>query len=139
MGETPPPPFWSFSEKNQFIFFDASPYDLGFQVVLAKKVEELSLNPDFPADAKGIPKFWLHVLKNGNEEALMGLVEEHDEAVLENLTNITVALDSDNAGFTLGFHFQENEFFTNQVGNMLFCATNSWYLDFICILNDCRY
>ena len=45
-------------------------------MVLAKKVEELSLNPDFPADAKGIPKFWLHVLKNGNEEALMGLVEE---------------------------------------------------------------
>ena len=41
--------------------------------MLAKKVEELSLNPDFPADAKGIPKFWLHVLKNGNEEALMGL------------------------------------------------------------------
>merc|ERR1712112_794805 len=60
-------------------------------------------------------KFWLHVLKNGNEEALMGLVEEHDEAVLENLTNITVALDSDNAGFTLSFHFQENAFFTNEV------------------------
>ena len=84
-------------------------------MVLAKKVEDLSLNPDFPADAKGIPKFWLHVLKNGNEEALMGLVEEHDEAVLENLTNITVALDSDNAGFTLSFHFQENDYFTNQV------------------------
>ena len=84
-------------------------------MVLAKKVKELTLNPDFPADAKGIPKFWLHVLKNGNEEALMGLVEEHDEAVLENLTNITVALDTDNAGFTLGFHFQENDFFTNQV------------------------
>ena len=75
--------------------------------MLAKKVEELSLNPDFPADAKGIPKFWLHVLKNGNEEALMGLVEEHDEVVLENLTNITVALDLDNAGFTLTFHFRK--------------------------------
>ena len=85
------------------------------QVVLAKKVEELSLNPDFPEDAKGIPKFWLHVLKNGNEEALMGLVEEHDEVVLENLTNITVALDLDNAGFTLTFHFKDNDFFTNKV------------------------
>ena len=83
--------------------------------MLAKKVEELSLNPDFPADAKGIPKFWLHVLKNGNEEALMGLVEEHDEVVLENLTNITVALDLDNAGFTLTFHFKDNDFFTNKV------------------------
>ena len=90
-------------------------------MVLSKKVEDLSLNPDFPADAKGIPKFWLHVLKNGNEEALMGLVEEHDEAVLENLTNITVALDSDNAGFTLCFHFQENAFFTNQVSSVPIC------------------
>jgi len=85
------------------------------EVVLSKKVEELSLNPDFPADSKGIPKFWLHVLKNGNEEALMGLVEEHDEAVLESLTNITVALDLDNAGFTLTFHFKDNDFFTNKV------------------------
>ena len=100
----------------------------GFQVVLAKKVEDLSLNPDFPADAKGIPKFWLHVLKNGNEEALMGLVEEHDEEVLENLTNITVALDTDNAGFTLTFHFQENAFFTNQV----------WLMDQPLIKNERR-
>ena len=89
------------------------------QVVLAKKVEELSLNPDFPEDAKGIPKFWLHVLKNGNEEALMGLVEEHDEVVLENLSNITVALDLDNAGFTLTFHFKDNDFFTNKVVTFL--------------------
>ena len=103
-------------------------------MVLAKKVEDLSLNPDFPADAKGIPKFWLHVLKNGNEEALMGLVEEHDEAVLENLTNITVALDSDNAGFTLSFHFQENDYFTNQVCRKncgLMCET---LLQNMCIL-----
>ena len=96
-------------------------------------MEELSLNPDFPADAKGIPKFWLHVLKNGNEEALMGLVEEHDEAVLENLTNITVALDTDNAGFTLGFHFQENDFFTNQVSCKYLWLKLVQHLTLLCI------
>ena len=109
-------------------FISERMFEASFQVVLAKKVEDLSLNPDFPADAKGIPKFWLHVLKNGNEEALMGLVEEHDEEVLENLTNITVALDTDNAGFTLTFHFQENAFFTNQV----------WLMDQQLIKNERR-
>ena len=109
-------------------FISERMFEASFQVVLAKKVEDLSLNPEFPADAKGIPKFWLHVLKNGNEEALMGLVEEHDEEVLENLTNITVALDTDNAGFTLTFHFQENAFFTNQV----------WLMDQQLIKNERR-
>ena len=112
-------------------------HDHGFQVVLAKKVEELSLNPDFPADAKGIPKFWLHVLKNGNEEALMGLVEDHDEAVLENLTNINVALDSDNTGFTLSFHFQENEFFTNQV-HCQQCQQTMLYKQIMYITGTCH-
>jgi len=85
------------------------------EVVLTKKVEELALHPDFPADAKGLPKFWLHTLKNANEEALMGLIEPHDEPVLEHLTDITVVLHPDNTGFTLSFHFKENPFFTNQV------------------------
>jgi len=85
------------------------------EVTLAKKVEELTLHPDFPADAPGLPKFWLHVLKNANEEALMGLIEPHDEEVLAHLADLTVSLAPDNSGFTLHFHFQENPFFANQV------------------------
>ncbi len=49
-------------------------------------------------------QFWLYTLKNANEEALMGLVEPHDEPVLEFLTDITVALSQpDNSSFTLKY------------------------------------
>jgi len=82
---------------------------------LAKKVEDLTLHPDFPVDAKGLPKFWLHTLKNANEESLMGLIEPHDEEVLAHLTDLTVSLTPDNTGFVLHFHFKENPFFTNKV------------------------
>jgi len=79
---------------------------------LCKKVEELGLHPDYPEDVKGLPKFWLHVFKNANEESLMGFVEPHDEEVLSYMTDLTVAMKTD--GFTLHFHFKENPFFTNQ-------------------------
>jgi len=85
------------------------------EVQLSKKVEELTLHPDFPEDAKGLPKFWFHTLKNANEESLMGLIEPHDEEVLAFLTDVTVTLTPDNSGFTLYFHFKENPFFTNKV------------------------
>lgn len=84
------------------------------EVTLTKKVEALTLHPDFPTDSKGIPKFWLHVLKSANEEALYGAVEPHDEDALAHLTDLTVALTADNTGFTLTFHFGENSFFTNK-------------------------
>ena len=49
-------------------------------------------------------QFWLYTLKNANEEALMGLIEPHDEPVLEFLTDITVALSQpDNSSFTLKY------------------------------------
>jgi len=80
-----------------------------------QKVKDLALHPDFPEDAKGLPKFWLHAMKNANEESLMGLVEPHDEEVLAHLTDLTVTLTPDCTGFTLHFHFEENPFFTNQV------------------------
>merc|ERR1719435_481079 len=69
---------------------------------------------DYDENTKGIPKFWLHALKNANEEALMGLVEPHDEPVLEHLADITVALNEPkNTGFTLTFSFTENPYFSN--------------------------
>jgi len=87
-----------------------------------KKEEEVSNGvanlalKDYDENSKGIPKFWLHALKNANEEALMGLIEPHDEAVLEFLSDITVALNEPrNTGFTLSFHFSENPFFSNSV------------------------
>lgn len=72
-------------------------------------------HPDFPADSKGIPKFWLHTLKSANEEALLGVIEPHDEPLIAHLTDLTVSLHADNTGFTLNFCFEENPFFANQV------------------------
>jgi len=71
-------------------------------------------HPDFPADAKGLPKFWLHALKNANEECLLGLIEPRDEPVLEYMTDLTVSLYPDNLGFTLTFYFALNPYITNK-------------------------
>jgi len=78
-------------------------------------VDKMALE-DYDENSKGIPKFWLHVLKNANEESLMGTVEPHDEAVLEYLTDITVKLNEpENSGFTLTFTFSpENPHFSNK-------------------------
>eukprot|EP00092_Neocalanus_flemingeri_P029927 GFUD01032493.1.p1 GENE.GFUD01032493.1~~GFUD01032493.1.p1 ORF type:complete len:338 (-),score=109.97 GFUD01032493.1:187-1200(-) len=81
---------------------------------IADGVTKMTLEAEYDENTKGIPKFWLHTLKNANEEALMGLIEPHDEAVLEHLTDITVALNEPkNTGFTLTFHFAANSFFSN--------------------------
>ena len=83
------------------------------QEKLANDVEKLTLK-DYDENTKGIPKFWLHTLKNANFDALMGLIEPLDEAVLEYLTDITVSLhEPENTGFTLTFHFASNPFFSN--------------------------
>jgi len=79
---------------------------------LSEKVKEVALHPDFPQGVKGIPKFWLHVLKNANDEHLMGFIEPHDEEVLAHMTDLSVSLTKD--GFVLNFKFEENPFFTNQ-------------------------
>jgi len=78
----------------------------------SEKVDAV-LHPDYPEGVKGIPKFWLHVFKNANEDLLMGLIEPHDEEVLAYMTNVTVSPRTD--GFTLHFYFGENQFFTNEV------------------------
>jgi len=82
---------------------------------LSKRKKIDVFHPDFPADAKGLPKFWLHTLKNANEESLLGLIEPVDEPVLEYMTDLTIALHPDTAGFTLNFYFALNPYFTNKV------------------------
>ena len=96
-----------------------------------------TMHPDYRADVKGLPKFWLHVLKNTNEEALINMIgehslsmeylvwpvltlEHHDEPVLAHLTDLSVSLHPDNASFTLMFSFEENPYFTNEVCYKIF-------------------
>jgi nucleosome assembly protein 1-like 1 len=66
------------------------------------------------SDAKGIPDFWLTAMKN--HDIIGEMIEERDEECLKFLTNITAkSFDDPDTGFTLEFHFAENQFFSNTI------------------------
>jgi len=65
-------------------------------------------------DVKGIPNFWLTIFKN--VEMLAEMVQEADEPVLEKLDDVIVKIhDKPKMGFTINFHFQDNDYFANKV------------------------
>jgi len=76
----------------------------------AEKKKEESASEE---DLKGVPEFWLTIFKN--VELLQEMVQEHDEAVLKSLYDITVTFNKDPMAFTLHFHFHANDFFANTV------------------------
>jgi len=83
---------------------------------LSEKMKGMKLYKDYQEDSKGIPKFWYHALKTANVDVLADTIAPQDEPVLANLMDITVELKSpENTGFTLSFHFKENDWFTNSV------------------------
>ena len=65
------------------------------------------------APIKGIPGFWLTCLTS--HPAVSELITNEDLPALEALADITCAYNEDFTSFTLSFHFNENEFFTNKV------------------------
>lgn len=73
---------------------------------LLTKVKEI------PEDTKGIPNFWMTIFRN--TEILSEMVQEHDEPVLQKLTDITIKYDDEHS-YTLEFHFDKNDYFSNQV------------------------
>lgn len=65
-------------------------------------------------DFVGVPHFWLQVFRR--TELISDMIQEHDEDVLTKLTNIKAIMsDTKPYGYTLEFHFRENEYFTNKV------------------------
>lgn len=66
-------------------------------------------------DPKGIPDFWLTVLKN--VDTLTPLIKKNDEPILKLLTDIKVKLSDpgEPLSFTLEFHFKPNEYFKNEL------------------------
>ncbi|XP_057573613.1 nucleosome assembly protein 1-like 2 [Hippopotamus amphibius kiboko] len=66
-------------------------------------------------DPKGIPDFWLTVLKN--VDALTPLIKKYDEPILKLLTDIKVKFSDpgEPLSFTLEFHFKPNEYFKNEL------------------------
>lgn len=75
--------------------------------------EEPPKADDKDKDTKGIPEFWLTVMKNN---PIVGdSITEKDEEALAFLRDIRYTrLDGDKPGFKLSFHFAENPFFTNK-------------------------
>lgn len=89
-------------EKKQPILFGLS----------AEELQSLDEKSDPENGEKGIPSFWLTVLKNSD---LGDNITPSDTPILENLVDITSTVESNPTGFTLYFHFKENEFFNNKV------------------------
>jgi len=74
-----------------------------------KHVEDSA--PEADAETKGIPDFWLTVLMNSTDVNIFFC----DVPLLKHLTDVTCELHSDPAGYTLSFHFSENDYITNTV------------------------
>jgi len=70
---------------------------------------------DAPQTAQNnLPDFWLEAFRSS--KLLSSLVQEHDEPVFEHLIDIRCRLhDQKPYGYTIEFHFSENEYFTNTV------------------------
>ncbi|XP_052894979.1 nucleosome assembly protein 1-like 1 [Anopheles moucheti] len=90
--------------------------------------ELLESNPapnDVADQPKGIPEFWLTVLK---ASFLEHMIQPTDEPVLKELQDVRVHLVNEpEAGFELEFYFASNDYFTNEVLTkqyFLRCAPN---------------
>jgi len=101
-----------FAKRLEIVSGDREPSD---EEVAAGKPEDYKETEDTNKEAsgeKGIPEFWGTALNKHDDVSEM--IEERDEECLKALTNIVAkTFDDPDKGFTLEFHFAENEYFTN--------------------------
>jgi nucleosome assembly protein 1-like 1 len=71
------------------------------------------VNTDDLVESKGVPGFWLKVLKNHN--LLRDYVKKHDEPILKELMNISGHHYPDRFGYQMTFTFRPNEFMQNTI------------------------
>lgn len=64
------------------------------------------------AEVKGIPEFWLTLLKNHPQ--IVETITEEDEGALKHLIDVRMSY-MEQPGFKLDFEFSENDYFTNKV------------------------
>ncbi|KAI7906540.1 uncharacterized protein BX663DRAFT_496805 [Cokeromyces recurvatus] len=94
------------------------------EVALGKKVDEeedveeeeeedkKTANEEEDDDVKGVPEFWLTLLKNHPQ--IFETITEEDEGALKHLLDVRMSY-MDQPGFKLEFEFSENDYFTNKV------------------------
>ncbi|GMS97007.1 hypothetical protein PENTCL1PPCAC_19182, partial [Pristionchus entomophagus] len=78
-----------------------------------EEVKELDEKSEADNGEKGVPEFWLNVLKSA--ENINECVQECDEPILKFLTDVTSTVQIEPPGFTIFFHFAENPYFKNTV------------------------
>lgn len=79
-----------------------------------KKDEEKEKEEKEEKDSKGVPGFWLTIFKN--VDMLSEMLQPHDEPIFNHLQDIKVIFsEKDPMGFTLEFHFESNDYFSNLV------------------------
>lgn len=107
-----------YEQRRKIVSGEYEPTDEESKLPIIHGLEEdeiKALNEKSEPDdgSKGIPSFWLHVLKGS--DMTQDMIQEHDEPILKHLTDITTTIEVDPHGFTIYFHFSPNEYFSNTV------------------------
>lgn len=95
---------WTYETADE----DVSPE---VQSVTLELRKNLKLN--YQDDVKGVPDFWLTIFRN--TELLSSMLQAADEPALKKLIDIKIVYLPEPMSYTLEFHFEPNEFFTNTV------------------------
>ncbi|TMS37569.1 hypothetical protein L596_004472 [Steinernema carpocapsae] len=74
---------------------------------------ESEWNAKNTGSSKGVPDFWLNVLRSAS--GICEMIQEHDAPILKHLVDITCTINDEPKSYTLYYHFSENEYFTNSV------------------------
>ncbi|KAI8087789.1 uncharacterized protein B0P05DRAFT_585003 [Gilbertella persicaria] len=110
-----------YEQRAQVIRGDYEPTDeevaLGEKIDEEEEEEEVSEKKEQPTEAedkdvKGIPEFWLTLLKNHPQ--IVETITEEDEGALKHLVDVRMSY-MEQPGFKLEFEFSENDYFTNKV------------------------
>lgn len=99
------------SDKEDEDELSVSTEEVKNKVNLQEKKDE---EKEEEVETKGVPGFWLTIFKN--VDMLSEMIQPHDEAILNHLQDVKVLFsEKDPMGFTLEFHFESNEHFSNTV------------------------
>jgi hypothetical protein len=104
-----------FAKRNKIVsgVYEPEKSDLSSNDIIHSKDNGNRPETSKTRDIKGIPGFWLKVLKN--YKSISQSIQEYDEPILQNLVDIKVIRNVDPMRVSLEFHFKPNEYFTNEV------------------------
>ena len=94
---------------------EAANNEVLFNDLKTKLIDEKNKKEAEDKLVKGIPEFWLTVLKNAFKKVGITSLKEGDEPILTKLQEITVTYNESPMGYTLHFYFEPNDYFSNEV------------------------